>query len=54
MYALCLCGHACPYKGIYQFFRHLAVSLEGDVMGTHVQAYGGTPVDWDASHVCRK
>ena len=43
IYALFFCGHACPCRGIYQFFRHLAVSWEGDVMGTHAQAEIASP-----------
>ena len=40
---------------IYQFFRHLAVSWEGDVMGAHAQNAFLSPVAWDATRVqkCR-
>ena len=39
LYMLCFfCEHACPYKGIYQFSRHLAESWEGDVMAAYGQA----------------
>ena len=44
IYALIFCGHACPYKGVCQFFRHLAVSWEGDLMGRHAQAESASPV----------
>ena len=44
MYALFFCGHACPYEALYPFFRHLAVSCEGDAMGTQAQAEIASPV----------
>ena len=43
IYALIFFGHVCPCRGIYQFFRHVAVSWEGDVMGTQNTSLGSHP-----------